>query len=232
MPLKGTDERMCGWPLATADGMMGGSSSVSRARTRCSISSRTGRTALTSRPAGSGEDPFFVVFAGDDGAGVAAAHGDDDVGGLDDLVGPGLGVLAGDVDVAFGHGLDRGGVDFVARFGAAGPGDRGVAGVVLEEAHRHLGAAGVVGAQEQHGGFAVMGQPFDLGQGVQALPGEAFGQQRQEVGDGGVGGELLVEGVQEPFDRLGPTVPSKSRVNRVAAVSRATRWSRVICGRG
>ena len=39
------------------------------------------------------ERPVFVALAGEDRAGVAAAHGDDDVGGLDDLVGPGLGEL-------------------------------------------------------------------------------------------------------------------------------------------
>ena len=58
-------------------------------------------------------------------------------------------------------------------------------------------------AQEQHGRLAVVGQALDLGQGVQALPGEAFGEQRQEVGDGGPAGELVVGGVQEPLDGLG-----------------------------
>ena len=43
---------------------------------------------------GVGEVPVFVALAGEDRAGVAAAH-DDDVGGADDLVGPGLGELAG-----------------------------------------------------------------------------------------------------------------------------------------
>jgi hypothetical protein len=47
---------------------------------------------------------------------------------------------------------------------------------VLEEAHRHLGAAGVVHAQEEDGRLAVVVQAFDLGQGPQPLPGEAFSQ--------------------------------------------------------
>ena len=48
-----------------------------------------------------------------------------------------------------------------------------------------------------------MGSTFDLGQGVEALPGEAFGEEGQEVGDGGMAGELVVGGVQEPFDGFG-----------------------------
>ena len=65
---------------------------------------------------GVGEFPVFVAFSGEDGSGVAAAHGDDDVGGLHDFVGPGFGVFAGDVDPDFVHGLDGGGVDLVAGF--------------------------------------------------------------------------------------------------------------------
>ena len=42
---------------------------------------------------GVGQFPVHVTLSGVEGAGVATAHGDDDVGGLDDLVGPGLGVL-------------------------------------------------------------------------------------------------------------------------------------------
>ena len=60
-----------------------------------------------------------------------------------------------------------------------------VAGVVLEEAEGHLGAAGVVGAQEQHGRLAVVDVAFDPGQGLEPLPGEPLGEQRQEVRDGG-----------------------------------------------
>src|SRR3954447_12061873 len=35
--------------------------------------------------------PGFVALAGEDGAGIAAAHGDHDVGGADGFVGPGFG---------------------------------------------------------------------------------------------------------------------------------------------
>src|SRR5512144_2039311 len=41
------------------------------------------------------EFPVEVALAEVHGAGVAAAHGDDDVGGLDDVVGEGLGELLG-----------------------------------------------------------------------------------------------------------------------------------------
>jgi hypothetical protein len=58
-------------------------------------------------------------------------------------------------------------------------------------------------AEEQHGGFAVIAQTFHLRQSLQALAGEAFGEQRQEVRDGGPAGELVVGGVEEPLDRLG-----------------------------
>lgn len=44
------------------------------------------------------EFPVFVAFAGVEGAGVAASHGDDDVGGADDLFGPWFGEFLGDVD--------------------------------------------------------------------------------------------------------------------------------------
>jgi hypothetical protein len=102
------------------------------------------------------EIPILVTFAGEDGAGIAAAHGDDDVCGADDLVGPGLGVLAGDVDAAFGHSSDGGGVDLEAGFGAARPRGGPVAGEVLEEAEGHLAAACVVDAEEEYYGLAVV----------------------------------------------------------------------------
>ena len=60
-----------------------------------------------------------------------------------------------------------------------------------------------MGAQEQHDRFAVAVFALHSGQGVQALAGEAFGEQRQEVRHAGQRGELVVAGVQEPFDGLG-----------------------------
>ena len=78
----------------------------------------------------------------------------------------GLGNSLGDVDADLGHGRDGGGVDLDAGFGAAGPGDGAVAGEVVEPAEGHLGAAGVVDAQEQHDRGAVGGLAFDLGEGA------------------------------------------------------------------
>src|SRR5262245_21533571 len=111
------------------------------------------------------EGPVLVAFAGEDRAGVAAAHGDDDVGGTDDLVGPRFGVFAGDVDTAFGHRVDCGRVDFGAGFGSARPGDGPVAGEVLEQAEGHLAAPGVVYAEKQHDRPIVVGLTFGVGQG-------------------------------------------------------------------
>jgi hypothetical protein len=113
-----------------------------------------------------------LAAAGEHRAGVAAAHGDHDVGGADDLVGPGLGELGADVDAPFSHRLDGGGVDLAGRFRAAGPADRAVAGKVLEEPERHLGAPGVVRAQEQHRREPVVGLALDPGQRAQPLAGE------------------------------------------------------------
>ncbi len=116
------------------------------------------------------EDPFLIAFAGDDGAAVAAAHGDDDVGGADDLVGPRLGLLAGDVDAPFGHGRDGGGVDGDGGFGAAGPGDGTVAGEVLEEPECHVATAGVVHAQESTTGLPSLYRPSTFALSLTAPP--------------------------------------------------------------
>jgi hypothetical protein len=71
-----------------------------------------------------GQFPVLVAFSREDRAGIPAAHGDDDVGGLHDFVGPGLGVFASDVDTDLGHRRDGGRVDFVSGLGSARPGDR------------------------------------------------------------------------------------------------------------
>jgi hypothetical protein len=65
-----------------------------------------------------GQRPFFVAFPRVDGAGIAAAHGDHDIGGPNDLVGPGLGKFLGDVDAHLGHCLNGGTIYFVAGFGS------------------------------------------------------------------------------------------------------------------
>ena len=62
------------------------------------------------------EVPVDVADAWEHGAGVATCHGDDDVGGGDDFVGPFLWQLGSDVDSEFGHGGDGYGVDLVGGF--------------------------------------------------------------------------------------------------------------------
>src|SRR5680860_1087988 len=88
------------------------------------------------------EHPLLVLLPGEDRAGVATAHRDDRVGGLDDLVGPRFGELTRDVDALLGHGSDRDLADLGTGLGAPRPGDRIVRGVVGEEAEGHLRAAG------------------------------------------------------------------------------------------
>src|SRR5665647_850236 len=58
-----------------------------------------------------GEHPVLVPLAGVERAGVAAAHGDDHVGGFDGFGGEDLGLLGREVDALLEHGLTHGGVD-------------------------------------------------------------------------------------------------------------------------
>ena len=57
--------------------------------------------------------PVEVAFAREDRADVAAAHGDDDIAGLDGVGGEDLGLLFGEVDAFFAHGFDNDRVDGV-----------------------------------------------------------------------------------------------------------------------
>ena len=98
---------------------------------------------------GVGEVPVEVALAWEYGAGVAAAHGDDEVGGLDLVAGERLRKLPGQVEADFGHGPDDGRVDLArgrrsCRCHPDAPG-----GLVIEQRGGHLGSAGVVDADEQ-----------------------------------------------------------------------------------
>ena len=103
--------------------------------------------------------PGFVAFAGEDGAGIAAAHGDHDIGGADRFVGPGFGELIGRSMPRSANSGDAAGLtscpgsDPPDQATALSPGQR------LKEPKGHLRPAGVMGAQEQDGGLAVVG-PF------------------------------------------------------------------------
>src|SRR4029077_21102157 len=72
-----------------------------------------------------------------------------DVGLLQQVVGPSVRLLSGDVDADLGHQRDRRGVQGRGRFGARGPGPGAVAGELTKPAQRHLGASGVVHAEEE-----------------------------------------------------------------------------------
>jgi SnoaL-like polyketide cyclase len=62
---------------------------------------------------GVGEVPVEVAPSGEDGAGVAAAHRDDDVRGLDGIGGEDLGMGVVEVDAELGHRGAYDGVDLV-----------------------------------------------------------------------------------------------------------------------
>src|SRR6478752_6025371 len=99
------------------------------------------------------EFPVLVALSREDRAGVAAAHGDDDVGFLDCLGGEDLGDLGGHVDAEFGHGLHGGGVDLVGGLGTGGADLNGALGEGGQEGGGHLGPPGIVDADEQDGGL-------------------------------------------------------------------------------
>jgi hypothetical protein len=73
-----------------------------------------------------------------------------------------FGFWFGDVDADFPHGLDRGGVDLVAGEGTGGADLDPPAREVAEESGGHLRPAGVVHADEQHGGERAGGHRFFL----------------------------------------------------------------------
>ncbi len=66
-----------------------------------------------------GEHPVLVALTGIERAGVPASHGDHDIDGANDFVGPRLWELCPDVDPDLVHGLDDGTVDLRGRLGAS-----------------------------------------------------------------------------------------------------------------
>ena len=92
--------------------------------------------------------PVEVAIVGKDGADVAAAHGDDDIAGLDGVGGEDLGFLVSEVDAFFTHDFD-GWVDGVDRGRSSGGNFDGIVDEVGEVASGHWGAAGVVDPDEQ-----------------------------------------------------------------------------------
>jgi hypothetical protein len=131
------------------------------------------RSDLFDREAGGvGQVPVDVAFAGVDGAGITAAHGDDDIRGPGDLVGEGLGKLLAGVEAAFGQEGDDRGVDLVAGVGAGGADFDPASGVVVEQDPGGDAAARVVGTHEQHDGNVFHDDFLGLTDGANG-PGEA-----------------------------------------------------------
>ena len=118
-----------------------------------------------------------------DGAAVAAAHRDDDVGGAHDLVGQRLGELEGHLDPELGDRLDDGVVDDRGGIRAGGERVDAAFGDVTGERGGHLRARGVLGADEQHERRGLGDQAVGLRGGLQALAREALDQDREVGGD-------------------------------------------------
>src|SRR5690606_6630475 len=103
------------------------------------------------------ELPVLIALAGEDRAGVAASHRDHDVGLPHGIGGESARCVCGDVDSLLGHHPDCDGVD--ALFGLR-PGGEHVdapSGEGGEVPGSHLGAPGIVDADEQDGGLVAHG---------------------------------------------------------------------------
>lgn len=94
------------------------------------------------------ELPVKVALAGEEGAGVATAHGDDNIASLDCVGSENLGSLFGEVDTFFAHGFDDDRIDRVGRGRSSGADFNRVAGKMVEVARGHLGATGIVDTDE------------------------------------------------------------------------------------
>jgi hypothetical protein len=134
---------------------------VARVSIRWRIWSRTCRATSMPLPAGC-RRPSLVELAGEDRAGVTASHGDHDVRLAYRVAGEQGRLAAHDVDADFGHGLHCGRVDLIGWLGAGGPDVDAVASQMLQPAGRHLGAAGVVDADEQDARFGHVAVPISV----------------------------------------------------------------------
>lgn len=112
--------------------------------------------------------------------------------------------LGGDLvefDARLGERLDHLWVDGTGRVSAGRGDDHVVPGPMGEASRRHLRAAGVVAAHEQHP-RPHAGRVLDLRQCVQALGGEPLSLHHEVGADMRVGGELLVGVGDQPLYRL------------------------------
>jgi hypothetical protein len=105
------------------------------------------RTAL-----GVEERPVLAAEAGNVGALVATAHGEEHGGGARELLGELLRRCVGEVDADLAHDVDHAGMDPLGGLGACRDSARqGRVGQLIEEGSGHLRAAGVVDAGEDVG---------------------------------------------------------------------------------
>lgn len=98
--------------------------------------------------------PVEVALAGEEGAGVATTHSDDNIAGLNRVDSENLGFLVAEVDAFFAHSFNDDGIGGVGR-GRPGRADfNGVASEMNEVTGGHLGATSVVDADEQDAGLS------------------------------------------------------------------------------
>jgi hypothetical protein len=91
--------------------------------------------------------------SGQDGAGAAAAHGDQHLGRFKHVRHPAFGLFGRYVDAPLGHRRDGSGIHRSGGFGSTGADGGLFSGKVFEESHGHLGSARVVSAENEHSGF-------------------------------------------------------------------------------
>src|SRR5699024_8676589 len=94
--------------------------------------------------------PVFVAFAGEYGAGIATAHGDNSMGGFDVLEGQDVRSVRGNVIVFFSHVFDRDRVEWVGGFGPGRADHAATLAKLPDVAGGHLGTPSVVDADKQH----------------------------------------------------------------------------------
>jgi len=151
---------------------------------------------------------------GDDGLGVGAGHGEDDIGLVDEFDGEGSRAVAGEIDAEGLEGLYGGWGSFSVWESEAAGGEDGVAFVFevglgevefvgedfAGEALGHGGAAGVAGADEEEGGSE---ESFDDAAVVDAVADDVV-VMVSDSDDGGGFGVLGGSGVEDEVDELAP----------------------------
>ena len=152
------------------------------------------------------EGPFDVPFAGIDGACVAAPHEDDDIGGADDVIGPGFGKLSGDIDADFCHCGDSNRVNFASGLGTTGVANDTITADMGQPAEGHLRSPGIVNAEKQYGRAAVGCGTVEFGDRAEAFASKFLGKVSKELRDRCVSGESVIGLGDDLFDHVGRKV--------------------------